>query len=185
MFHNNSTQLGKLLQCRAEYLSKNVLNIMLTPTIIAFAHYCSCGISRIWSQCWRVYHQKNIWNCRSCTELLSDSTLRINSSVCVIPYLLVNSSYGRSLGCVVASYLAAKYPSIAGLIVESPVSRISTVAGVFSCLLTRKQRETLRGLDCIDYLQNVTCPKLLIYGSLDHFNRRNSQKVETHSLLFI
>ena len=29
MFHNNSTQLGKLLQCRAEYLSKNVLNIML------------------------------------------------------------------------------------------------------------------------------------------------------------
>ena len=84
-----------------------------------------------------------------------------------------------------ASYLAAKYPSIAGLIVESPVSRISTVAGVFSCLLTRKQRATLRGLDCIDYLQNVTCPKLLIYGSLDHFNRRDSQKVETHSLLFI
>ena len=82
---------------------------------------------------------------------------------------------------MVASYLAAKYPSIAGLIVESPVSRISAVAGVFSCLLTKKQRENLRGLDCVDYLQNVICPKLLIYGSLDHFNRRNSQRVEIGS----
>ena len=86
-------------------------------------------------------------------------------------------SYGRSIGCAVASYLAAKYPSIVGLILESPVSRISAVAGVFSCFLSRKLRKCLRELDCIDYLQDVTCPKLLIYGSLDHFNRRKSQQV--------
>ena len=56
MFHNNSSQLGKLLQCRAEYLSTNVFTI-IGPNTLAFAYYRSCGISRLWSQCWGVYHQ--------------------------------------------------------------------------------------------------------------------------------
>lgn len=51
MFHDNSAQLGKLLQCRAEYLSMNVFD-SAGSLAIAFDDYCSCGISRIWSQYW-------------------------------------------------------------------------------------------------------------------------------------
>ena len=99
--------------------------------------------------------------------------------------VFMRNRYGRSLGCVPASYLASRNCSLAGVILESPVPRISKAAGILSSLFPKKQCKELKRLDCVNYLRCVTCPKLLIYGSLDHFNRKASQKVVNRKTLFM
>ena len=87
------------------------------------------------------------------------------------------SSFGRSLGCVAACYLASILPHVSGVILESAFSSVKDIMGVSYYVLDKQSRDLVSRLSCTRYLEKVSCPKCIIYGTCDQFSRSRSQQV--------
>lgn len=84
-----------------------------------------------------------------------------------------------------ACYLASILPHVAGVILESAFSSVKDIMGVSYYVLNKQSRDLVNRLSCTRYLEKVSCPKCIIYGTCDQFSRSRSQRVSmirSHSL---
>lgn len=96
-------------------------------------------------------------------------------SIYLYSILLLFSRYGHSLGCLFASYIASKDPTIRGVVLHSPVPSISRIFKE-SCFPKEVVNKWKR-FDCQEYMNKVTCPKLVIYGTKDQYYTKQQLKV--------
>ena len=76
--------------------------------------------------------------------------------------------FGRSLGCLLCTHIAAKFPDVSGVLLESPVCFFSNYSCLYG-LLSKKAKSLLNRLDCATYLPKVDCPLMVFYGSRDNY----------------
>ena len=154
-FHSNGCVLGPSLLSHLQQLSS-----LFSKTIVAI-EYPGYGLSE--DAC-------TVNNFFAVTEAAANyfQTARYEKESLIL--------FGRSLGCVAACYLASILPHVAGVILESAFSSVKDIMGVSYYVLNKQSRDLVNRLSCTRYLEKVSCPKCIIYGTCDQFSRSRSQR---------
>ena len=92
--------------------------------------------------------------------------------------------FGRSLGCLLCTFIAAKMPDVSGVVLESPACFFSHFSCLYS-LLSKKARSRLGRLDCATYLPKVDCPLMVLYGSRDAYSSPSFHSVEMRACVHV